>query len=110
MAHPLATKAISAARVTNDAVDDLGPSVVDQPAGRGLDRPTRRPGRPAGWSAPGLGWSGCGRRGQSQLHALLADLGVVPELRTLFGPAGRRWLADLRMPASARGRLEPACG
>jgi len=43
---------------------------------------------------------------QSQLHALLADLGVIPELTTLFGPAGRRWLADLPMPASARGRLD----
>jgi transposase len=40
MAHPLATKAISAARVKNDAVDakDPGPSAADQPAGRGLDR------------------------------------------------------------------------
>jgi hypothetical protein len=28
-------------------------------------------------------------RVQSQLHALLADLGVIPELTTLFGPAGR---------------------
>ena len=45
-------------------------------------------------------------RVQSQLHALLADLGVIPELTTLFGPAGRRWLADLPMPASARGRLD----
>jgi transposase len=45
-------------------------------------------------------------RVQSQLHALLADLGVIPELTTLFGPAGRRWLADLRMPASARDRLD----
>jgi transposase len=45
-------------------------------------------------------------RVQSQLHALLADLGIIPELSTLFGPAGRRWLAELRMPASARGRLD----
>ena len=45
-------------------------------------------------------------RVQSQLHALLADLGVIPELTTLFGPAGRRWLAELGMPASARGRLD----
>jgi transposase len=67
-------------------------------------RPT--PGRPAGWSAPGLGWSGCGHGCNSQLHALLADLGVIPELTTLFGPAGRRWLAELGMPASARGRLD----
>ena len=45
-------------------------------------------------------------RVQSQLHALLADLGVIPELTTLSGPARRRWLADLPMPASARGRLD----
>jgi transposase len=47
-------------------------------------------------------------RVQSQLHALLADLGVIPELTTLFGPAGaagwptcaclRRLVAD-SMPA-----------
>jgi transposase len=37
---------------------------------------------------------------------LLADLGVIPELTTLFGPVGRRWLAELPMAASARGRLE----
>jgi transposase len=43
---------------------------------------------------------------QSQAHALLADLGVTPELTTLFGPAGRRWLAELDVPASARGRLD----
>jgi transposase len=45
-------------------------------------------------------------RVQSQLHALLADLGVIPELSTLFGPAGRRWLAALQLPAGARGRLD----
>ena len=45
-------------------------------------------------------------RVQSQLHALLADLGVIPELTTLFGPAGRRWLTELQLPAGARGRLD----
>jgi hypothetical protein len=44
-------------------------------------------------------------RVQSQRHALLADLGIIPELTTLFGPAGR-WLADLPLPRSARGRLD----
>jgi len=40
MAHPLATKAISPARVKTDAVDAkaLGPPAADQPVGRGLDR------------------------------------------------------------------------
>jgi transposase len=45
-------------------------------------------------------------RVQSQLHALLADLGVIPELTTLFDPPGRRWLAEVSMAASARGRLD----
>jgi transposase len=45
-------------------------------------------------------------RVQSQLHALLADLGIIPELTTLFGPAGRRWLAELQLPVGARGRLD----
>jgi hypothetical protein len=54
-------------------------------------------------------WAGLVRmrsRVQSQLDALLADLGVIPELTTLFGPAGRRWLAELPMAASAHSRLE----
>jgi hypothetical protein len=60
MAHPLATKAISAARVTNDAVDAKtwpicwGPICWPRP---GSLRP--RPARPAGWSAPAPAWSGC---------------------------------------------------
>jgi hypothetical protein len=62
MAHPLATKAISAARVKNDAVDAktlahlLRPICWLRPGSL-----HRRPGRPAGWSAPGPAWSGCGR-------------------------------------------------
>jgi hypothetical protein len=43
---------------------------------------------------------------QSQLHALLADLGAIPELSTLFGPVGRRWLAELDLPVAARRRLD----
>jgi transposase len=45
-------------------------------------------------------------RVQSQLHALLADLGVIPELTTLFGPAGRRWLTELQLPDGPRNRLD----
>jgi transposase len=45
-------------------------------------------------------------RVQSQLHALLADLGIIPELTTLFGPAGRQWSAELHLPTGARGRLD----
>jgi transposase len=45
MAHPLATKAISAApgQERRRRRQDPGPSAADQPAGRGLDRPTRCP-------------------------------------------------------------------
>jgi transposase len=107
VAHPLATKAISAARVKNDAVDAktlahllrtnlLAEAWIAPPAAREARRLVRTR----------AGLVRMRSRVQSQLHALLADLGVIPELRTLFGPAGRRWLADLRMPASARGRLD----
>jgi transposase len=106
MAHPLATKAIAAARVkTTPWSQDPGPPAAHQPAGRGLDRP------PAAREARRLVRTRAGlvrmrSRVQSQLHALLADLGVIPELTTRFGPAGRRWLAELQLPAGARGRLD----
>jgi transposase len=107
MAHPLATKAISAARVTNDAVDAktlahllrtnlLAEAWIAPPDAREARRLVRTR----------AGLVRMRSRVQSQLHALLADLGVIPELTTLFDPAGRRWLAELRMPASARGRLD----
>ena len=107
MAHPLATKAISAARVKNDAVDAktlahllrtnlLAEAWIAPPDAREARRLVRTR----------AGLVRMRSRVQSQLHALLADLGVIPELTTLFGPAGRRWLADLCMPASARARLD----
>jgi transposase len=107
MAHPLATKAISAARVKNDAVDAktlahllrtnlLAEAWIAPPAAREARRLVRTR----------AGLVRMRSRVQSQLHALLADLGIIPELTTLFGPAGRRWLAELSMPASARGRLD----
>jgi transposase len=107
MAHPLATKAISAARVKNDAVDAktlahllrtnlLAEAWIAPPDAREARRLVRTR----------AGLVRMRSRVQSQLHALLADLGVIPELTTLFGPAGRRWLAELGMPASARGRLD----
>src|SRR5919198_371506 len=60
MAHPLATKAISAARSRTTPSTPrpwrtcCGPTCWPRP---GSLHPT--PARPAGWSAPGLGWSGC---------------------------------------------------
>jgi transposase len=107
MAHPLATKAISAARVNNDAVDATTLAICSGPTCS-----------PEAWIAPPearearrlvrtrAGLVRMRSRVQSQLHALLADLGVIPELTTLFGPAGRRWLAELQLPATARARLD----
>ena len=107
MAHPLATKAISAARVKNDAVDAktlahllrtnlLAEAWIAPPEAREARRQVRTR----------AGLVGMRSRVQSQLHALVADLGIIPELTTLFGPAGRRWLAELQLPAGARGRLD----
>jgi transposase len=107
MAHPLATKAISAARVKNDAVDAktlahllrtnlLAEAWIAPPAAREARRLVR--------SRAGL--VRMRSRVQSQLHAQLADLGIIPQLTTLFGPAGRRWLAELQLPVAARGRLD----
>jgi transposase len=107
MAHPLATKAISAARVKNDAVDAktlahllrtnlLAEAWIAPPAAREARRLVRAR----------AGLVRMRSRVQSQLHALLADLGVIPELTTLFGPAGRRWLAELPLSVGARGRLD----
>jgi Transposase len=107
VAHPLATKATSAARVKNDAVDAktlahllrtnlLAEAWTAPPAAREARRLVRTR----------AGLVRMRSRVPSQLRVLLAGLGVIPELTTLFGPAGRRWRADLPMPASARGRLD----
>ena len=62
MAHPLATKAIAAARVKNDAVDAktlahlLRTNLLAE-----AWIAHRTPARPDGWSAPAPGWSGCVR-------------------------------------------------
>jgi transposase len=49
-----------------------------------------------------------GSRLRCQVHALLADHGVHPPLQRLFGPAGRRFLASLVLPAVTRGRIDAA--
>jgi transposase len=89
MAPPLATKAIAAARVKNDAVDAktlahllrtnlLAEAWIAPPEAREARRLVRTR----------AGLVRMRSRVQSQLHALLADPGVIPELTTLFGPAG----------------------
>jgi hypothetical protein len=85
----------------------LGPTCWPRPGS-----PHRRPGRPAGWSAPAPAWSDA-LPGQSQLHALLADLGIIPELTTRFGPAGRRWTpaCGCSTPSPSRSTTPtPTCG
>jgi transposase len=49
-----------------------------------------------------------GSRLRCQIHALLAEQGVHPPVERLFGPAGRRFLADLELPTVTRGRIDAA--
>jgi transposase len=93
MAHPLATKAISAARVKNDAVDAktlahlLGTNLL---AEAWIAPPDAREARRLVRTRAGL--VRMRSRVQSQLHVLLADLGVIPELNYPVRP-GRAPLA-----------------
>jgi transposase len=110
MAHPLATKAISAARVKNDAVDAktlahllrtnlLAEAWIAPPAAREARRQVRTR----------AGLVRMRSRVQSQLHALLADLGIIPELTTLFGrPAAAGWPSSNSRSAPVVG-WTPAC-
>src|SRR6266511_2167820 len=41
-----------------------------------------------------------------QIHALLADHGVQPAVKGLFGTAGRRFLENVELPAVSRGRID----
>jgi len=109
MAHPLATKAIAAGRVKNDAVD-----------ARTLAHLLRTHLLPEGWIAPPAirerrrlvrtraSFQRIGSRLRCQIHALLADHGAHPPMQRLFGPAGRQYLASLELPAVARGRIDAA--
>src|SRR5215216_7291891 len=61
MAHPLATKAIAAARSrTTPSTPRPWPTCCAPICSLRPGSLRPQPGRPAGWSAPGLGWSGCG--------------------------------------------------
>jgi transposase len=68
--------------------------------------PHRTPARPAAWSAPAPAWSACAHASNPSFTRCSPDLGIIPELSTLFGPAGRRWLAELQLPTGARSRLD----
>lgn len=109
MAHPLATKAIAAGRVKNDAVD-----------ARTLAHLLRTHLLPEGWIAPPLvrerrrlvraraSLVRISSRLRCQIHALLAEQGVHPPVERLFGPAGRQYLANLELPPVTRGRIDAA--
>src|SRR3989442_7318787 len=104
MAHPLATKAISAGRVKNDSVD-----------ARTLAHLLRTHLLPEAWIAPTevrerrrlartrTSLVRIRSRLRCQVHAILADHCVQPPVGSIFGPAGRRFLASVELPAVDRG-------
>src|SRR6266498_4803389 len=107
MGHPLATKAISSARVKNDSVD-----------ARTLAHLLRTNLLPEAWIAPPEAREArrvvrmrtslvrIRSRLKCQVHALLADHGVPVGMWDLFGKAGRQLLVDLRLPPISQGRVE----
>jgi transposase len=107
MAHPLATKAISSARVKNDSVD-----------ARTLAHLLRTNLLPEAWIAPPaarearrlarMRTSLVRIRSQlrCQIHAVLADHGVHWEVSDVFGKAGRALLDELALPPVSKARLE----
>jgi transposase len=103
MAHPLATKAISSARVKNDTVDATT-----------LAHLLRTNLLPIAWIAPPEAREArrlvrsraslvrIRSRLKCQVHAVIADHGITPEVSDLFGVAGRRLLAELSLPPLSR--------
>jgi transposase len=106
MAHPLATKAISAGRVKNDAVD-----------ARTLAHLLRTHLLPEAWIAPPEVRDGrrlvrmrvslvrMRSRLKSQVHAICADAGVPVAVTDLFGRAGREQLASVALRPVIASRL-----
>jgi transposase len=107
MAHPLATKAISSARVKNDAVD-----------AKTLAHLLRTNLLPEAWIAPPevrearrlVRMRACMVRIRSrlkcQVHAVVAEEGERPEMTDLFGVGGRKFLADANLPSRSRARID----
>lgn len=106
MAHPLATKAISAGRVKNDAVD-----------ARTLAHLLRTNLLPEAWIAPPevrdarrlvrmrVSLVRIRSRLKNQIHAICADAGVPVPVSDLFGRQGRRELASLVLRPIVASRL-----
>lgn len=109
MAHPLATKAISSARVKNDAVD-----------AKTLAHLLRTNLLPEGWIAPTpvrearrlvrmrAALVRVRAKLKAQVHALLGEHGIQPDLVDLFSNRGRELLGQLQLPPVSQGRLQ-AC-
>ncbi len=106
MAHPLATKAIGAGRVKNDAVDaatlahllrtNLLPEAwIAPPEVRELRRLVRMRASLVRIRS----------RLKCQVHALCADAGIPVPVSDLFGRQGRASLATLVLPPITAGRL-----
>lgn len=43
---------------------------------------------------------------RSQVHAILADFCILPEMSDLFGLGGRAFLASAELPEVPRGRVD----
>jgi Transposase len=107
MAHPLATKTISSARVKNDRVDastlahllrtDLLPESWAAP-------PEVRDARKLGRTRVSL--ARISSRLKCQTHVLLADQAITPPVSDIFGLGGRRFLQDVRLRPIPQARLE----
>ncbi len=106
MAHPLATKAISSARVKNDAVD-----------AKTLAHLLRGNLLPEAWIAPPevrearrLARSRTAlvrirSRVKCQTHTIVADHGLHPGVSDMFGVGGS-WLEEAELPAVSRSRVQ----
>ena len=98
MAHPLATKAISSARVKNDAVD-----------AKTLAHLLRTNLLPEGWIAPPQVREArrlMRMRASLVRLALLGEHGLQPDVVDLFSTKGRELLRGLQLPAISRSRLQ----
>lgn len=106
MSHPLATNAISSARVKNDTVDATT-----------LAQLLRTHLLPEAWIAPPEARKArrlvrsraalvrIRSRLRCQVHAVLADHGITPEMSDLFGAGGRRFLAEVSLPPLSHNRI-----
>ena len=107
MAHPLATKAISSARVKNDRVD-----------AKTLAHLLRTNLLPEAWAAPRevrdarklartrISLARISSRLKCQTHALLADQAISLPLTDVFGKAGRAFLEGVQLRPIPQARLE----